>query len=398
MTNHRAHSRRSALLHLALAAGTLAGACSRAHEAPHQRAADGGPMANPGPRSAEASAPTPKAGSASDAGPLPTTPMHAAHREIMGTWFEVKVLSTRPSEQVARDLETALDEIARLEDILSEWRPHTEISRINAQAGGAALPVGPETWDVLTTGQHIAQLSDGAFDMTWAALRGLYRFGSDDPKRVPTRAEIAPRLALVGYRDLVLDDKAHSARLKRPGMALGTGGIAKGYALDRVEALLIARGYPDLLLFAGGQVQVHGSKDGRAWRVGIRHPRLDTEHVAAFELFEGSVSTSGDYEHSYEVEGQRIHHIIDLRTGKPASASASVTLIARHGIDADALSTACFVVGPARCIPMLGKLSPPADAVVIAPDMSVHMTPGIAERVRFEPPLVDGRLPGAAAK
>jgi FAD:protein FMN transferase len=322
--------------------------------------------------------------------------MHAAHREIMGTWFELKVLSRRPSDEVQRDLAAGLDEIARLEDVLSEWRPHTEISRINSGAGREAVAVGPETWDVVNAGQRIAQHSHGAFDMTWAALRGLYRFGPDDPKRIPTAAEIAPRLALVGYRDVQLDEAAHSVRLKRAGMALGTGGIAKGYALDRVQALLIARGYPDQLLFAGGQVQVHGSKDGRAWRIGIRHPRIEDAHVAAFELFSGSVSTSGDYEHSFEVEGQRVHHIIDLRTGRPASKSASVTLIAPKGVDADALSTACFVLGPAECIPMLQTFDPKADAVVIAPDLSVHMTPHVAEQVRFDPPLVDGHLPGAA--
>ncbi|MFM2417077.1 MAG: hypothetical protein RL385_1800 [Pseudomonadota bacterium] len=381
--------RRTHLPRLGLCALAALGACTRGHERPAQSAEDAGTSAI---EPAQTPLTTDAAADASDGQSAAPTPMHAASREIMSTWFEVKVLSDKPPETVQTDLSAALDEIARLETLLSEWVPTTEISRINAGAGKEAVSAGPDTWAVVSRGQAIAEQSGGAFDMTWAALRGLYRFGPEDPKRVPTKAEIAPKLALVGYRDVVLDAAKQTVKLKRKGMALGTGGIAKGYALDRVEALLLERGYPNFLLFAGGQVQLHGSRDGRAWRIGIRHPRRLDQHIAAFEVFDGSVSTSGDYEHSFEVDGQRVHHIIDLSTGRPATGSASVTLIARRGIDADALSTACFIKGPVACLAFLAKLDEPADAVIIAPDLSVHMSPGIASRVRFDPPLVDGRL------
>jgi thiamine biosynthesis lipoprotein len=381
--------RRTYLPRLGLCALAAFGACARNHERPAQGAEDAGSAS----AKAELSASAADAASAAADGQSPApTPMHAASREIMSTWFEVKVLSAKPPEAVQADLSAALDEIARLETLLSEWVPSTEISRINARAGKEGVSVGPDTWAVVSRGQAIAEQSQGAFDMTWAALRGLYRFGPDDPKRIPTKAEIVPKLALVGYRDVLLDPEKQTVKLKRKGMALGTGGIAKGYALDRVEALLLERGYPNFLLFAGGQVQLHGSRDGRAWRIGIRHPRKLDQHIAAFEVFDGSVSTSGDYEHSFEVDGQRVHHIIDLSTGRPGTRSASVTLIARSGIDADALSTACFIKGPEACLAFLAKLDEPADAVIIAPDLSVHMSPGIASRVRFDPPLVDGRL------
>jgi thiamine biosynthesis lipoprotein len=185
-------------------------------------------------------------------------------------------------------------------------------------------------------------------------------------------------------------------RLAKKGMAIGTGGIAKGYALDRVGQILEQAGYPNYLLFAGGQVQMHGSRDGRAWRIGIKHPRRDT-HVGFFEVHDGSVSTSGDYEHYFVHEGRVYHHIIDVSTGYPATKSSSVTLIAPEGIYADALSTACFVQGPAPCLAMLEKLPFKASAVIIDPDMRVHVSPGIADRVKFNPPLVDGRLPGVSA-
>jgi thiamine biosynthesis lipoprotein len=147
-------------------------------------------------------------------------------------------------------------------------------------------------------------------------------------------------------------------------------------------------------MFAGGQVQLHGSREGRAWRIGIKHPRKLDKHIGAFELHDGSVATAGDYEHAYVIDGRRIHHIIDPATGYPATRSASVTLIARSGIMADALDNACFIVGPQRCIQMLAKLKDEAaEAVIIDPEMRVFMTPGMQGRVFFDPPLVDGRLP-----
>lgn len=314
-------------------------------------------------------------------------------RKLMGTWFEIKVEPQGRDDAARAAMKAALDEIARLEDVLSEWRPDTEISRLNRGAGGPAIALGPESYEVLATGQRVAKESDGAFDLTWAALRGLYRFEADAPRVLPDPKVLARQRALVGYRGLVLDPKSHTARLKRKGMAVGTGAIAKGYALDKAAFILEQAGFVNYLLYAGGQVQVHGARDGRPWRVGIRHPRKDGPHVAFFEVHDGSISTSGDYEHSYEVAGKRIHHIIDVKTGYPSDKSASVTLIARRGIDADALSTACFVLGPRACLEMLKRRNDGTQAVIIDPSMQVHMSEGMRGKVLFNPLLRDGRLP-----
>jgi thiamine biosynthesis lipoprotein len=146
-------------------------------------------------------------------------------------------------------------------------------------------------------------------------------------------------------------------------------------------------------MFAGGQVQVHGAREGRAWRIGIKHPRQLDKHIGAFEVHDGSIATAGDYEHGFVIDGKRIHHIIDPATGYPATRSASVTLIAKSGIDADALDNACFIVGPERCIKMLGTLPDQPQAVIIDPELRVFMTPGMQGKVFFDPALVDGRLP-----
>jgi thiamine biosynthesis lipoprotein len=323
----------------------------------------------------------------------PAPSLVAARRQIMSTWWELKVEQQGREPEARTALERALDEIARLEDVLSEWRPGTEISRVNDAAGnGAAIPVGPEMLENLRVGMQVSQLSGGAFDLSWAAMRNLYRFAPGAPPSLPDPKLVARQRALVAYRDIVFDEQARTVRLRRKGMALGMGGIAKGYALDRAAAILEQAGFTNYLLFAGGQVQVHGAREGRAWRVGIKHPRELDKHIGFFEVYDGSIATAGDYEHAYVVGGRRIHHIIDPATGYPATRSVSVTLVASTGIYADALDNACFIVGAARCIAMLEKLPDKPQAVIIDPDLKVHMTAGMDGKVRFNPPLVDGRL------
>jgi thiamine biosynthesis lipoprotein len=343
------------------------------------------------------SAPAPKATStappsASSAAPKPS--LTSLSREIMSTWWEIKIEQSGREAEAKKAITAALDEIARLEDVLSEWRPGTEISRINDAAGTpSAIAIGPDTFENMRVGMEISELSGGAFDLSWAAMRGLYRFDREAKPSLPDAKLVKEKRALVSYKNIVFDPVARTVRLKKKGMALGTGGIAKGYALDRAAAIVEQAGFSNYLMFAGGQVQVHGSREGRAWRVGIKHPRHLERHIGAFEVHDASIATAGDYEHAYVIDGRRMHHIIDPKTGYPATASASVTLIARTGIYADGLDNACFIVGPERCIAMLAKLPDAPQAVIIDPEMRVFMTPGMVDKVHFDPPLEAGRLP-----
>lgn len=378
MQQRRRRLRHRTLFVVSFWASCLVAGCDRSR-------AEGDPASIPSPTPktvSAAEAPTQAAPPSAPKEPA-QKPLISAKRELMGTWFELKVVD-RDDPTARTRLERGLDEIARLEDILSEWRPTTEISRINANAGKAAISVGPETAQVVREGLTVSRLSDGAFDLTWAAMRGLYRFEPGKAPVIPSAAEIKRLRALVGYRHLVFDEKNSTVRLKRKGMAIGTGGIAKGYALDVVAAQLEAAGDKDYLLFAGGQVLVHGGREGRPWRIGIKHPREHDRMVGYLELNDGSVSTSGDYEHSFVApDGKRWHHILDLRTGYPATESVSVTLVAKNGISADALSTACFVLGPERCITMLEQHEDQPQAVILDPQLRVYITKGIRDRVHI---------------
>ncbi len=311
----------------------------------------------------------------------------------MGTEFVISVAGVS-EERAAPILERALDEIERLEGVLSEWRDTSEISAINRAAGSEEpVSVSADTLRVVEAGVRVSEWSEGAFDLSWAALRGLYTFQQGE-RRVPAIEDVRARLAFVDWRGITIDREASTVRLSRAGMAIGTGGIAKGYALDRASDILLENGVENFMIFGGGQVQVHGLRGGRPWRIGIQHPRDPRTHIAFLEASEGSISTSGDYEHAFlDEEGRHWHHIIDVSTGLPAARSVQVTTIASDGMYADALSTAAFVLGPERALEMLARV-PNAEAVIIDPDLRIWMTPGTSEHLVMRARLQDGRLPG----
>ncbi len=309
----------------------------------------------------------------------------------MGTVFRIEV--DAPSSVAERAVRDAFDEIERLEHVLSEWLPDSEISRVNQEAGKKKVAVGTDVFHVVKAGIDVSRWSQGAFDLSWAALRGLYDFASESP-RIPHASVVQSRLRLVNWKWVTADDNARTLYLKKRGMLIGTGAIAKGYALDRAGEVLRAAGIDNYMIFGGGQVQVQGRRGDRGWRVGIQHPRDANSYFGAIESDGASFSTSGDYEHAFiDRSGKRWHHIIDTRTGYPANKSMSVTVIAPEGLYADALSTAAFVMGPQAAITMLGSLPFPADAVIVGADCRLYTTQGGRARLHLQVALSDGRLP-----
>jgi thiamine biosynthesis lipoprotein len=319
------------------------------------------------------------------------SPLLSRTRPLMSTVFRIQV--DGPPDNAENVIRQAFQEIERLESVLSEWREESDISKVNALAGKKSVKVGDDTLRVVDAGVDVSMWSRGAFDLSWAALWGLYDFRPDSIK-IPTADEIKPRLKLIDYESIRVSKKYKTVFLKRRGMAIGTGGIAKGYALDQAGAILRGGGVENYMIFGGGQVQVHGERDGRPWRVGIQHPRDPSTYFAAMESTGASFSTSGDYEHAvFDGSGKRWHHIIDTKTGRPADKSLSVTIMTAEGVYADALSTAAFVLGPEKALRMLSRIAYPAEAVIVGSDCKVHMTPKAKQNVRMNVELVDERLP-----
>jgi thiamine biosynthesis lipoprotein len=306
--------------------------------------------------------------------------LHKAQRKLMGTIWSITVAGGE-AEPARFAAERALDEVDRLETILSEWLPDSDISRVNQAAGKAPVQVGPELLECVRVSLEVARWSQGAFDISWAGLRGLWDFSSESKQVPPSAAEVKAKLPLWNYHNIVLDPVRGTVFLKRRGMQIGLGGVAKGYALDAAGALLTRAGFSNFLIYAGGQVLVHGKKGDKLWRVGIQHPR-EPRHFAFVEIEDGSLATSGDYEHTWVHEGRTYHHILDPKTGFPSRLTSSVTLIAKTGLWADAIDTAVFIMGPERGLRALRDApGGPFEAAVVDPQMHLHLSDNMRERL-----------------
>jgi thiamine biosynthesis lipoprotein len=283
----------------------------------------------------------------------------------MGTYFEIRVALDGAIAQ--DDARAAVDEafeiVARLDTLLSTYKPDSEISIVNRNSGGGFTKVDPLVVAVLDSSLFYWNLTGGAFDVTVGPLMELWGFRGGRP-RVPDRERLADALARVGASGLEIDRSGSSVRLGRPGAGLDLGGIGKGFALDRAADVLRSRGITNAMLNSGGNLLFMGSAGGRPWSAGIADPRSPESVIARFEPGASAVSTSGDYESYFIAGGVRYSHILDPRTGWPASGVRSATVIAPAATGADALSTAVLVMGAGPGMELVESI-PGVEAVLI---------------------------------
>jgi thiamine biosynthesis lipoprotein len=267
---------------------------------------------------------------------------------LMGTSVSIN-LWLDPGKSAAKAgeaMQAALDEMARIEELMSEWQPDSELSLLNAAAGGDPKPVGPELFEVLSRSREVSEATGGAFDVTFHGVGQLWSFKPG--AKPPDPAAVKAKLPLVDWRKIELDREAKTARLADEGMMVGLGAIAKGYAVDRASALLRKRGFDNHVVEAGGDTFASGTKGGKPWLVGVQDPD-SARPLGALPASNIAVVTSGDYQRFIEYEGKRYAHILDPRTGFPVAherSPKSVTLVADNATDADAYCTAVAVMGP----------------------------------------------------
>lgn len=275
----------------------------------------------------------------------------------------------------------AFAEVARLEGLLSTWRPASDVSRLNAAAGGAPVPVHAETRAVLRAAARVSAWTEGKFDVTFGALAEIWKFDHDQDNRVPSAAGIAARLPRVDYRRVVIDDAAGTVAITRPDMRVHLGGIGKGYAVDAAVTILRAAGLRDFMVQFGGDLYVAGTAGASAWRLGIQDPRgAPDDPFAVLELSDATFSTSGDYERYFEQDGVRYHHILDPGTGEPARGTRSVTIVTKEALWADGLSTGVFILGPERGMALVERL-PDVEAVIVTAENEVLVSTGLRDRL-----------------
>ncbi len=260
-------------------------------------------------------------------------------RVRMGSPVEVALLHPDPDD-ARRIAESALAEMARLEGILSRYRADGPLAEL--AASGRLDPAPPELLQVLDAARSVSQASGGAFDVTIAPVLDLHREAGERGGGPLDEARLKAALARVGWQGVELTDGG--VRLARPGMALTLDGIAKGFVLDRTRDLLRLEGAERVTVDAGGDLAGAGF-GSRGWTVGVRDPDAPARTIGTFRAGAGGVATSGDYVHAFTADG-RAHHLVDPRTGRSPADLRSVTVLAPSAMEADALATAAFILGP----------------------------------------------------
>jgi thiamine biosynthesis lipoprotein len=295
------------------------------------------------------------------------------------------------TQQIKTAISQALAEMRRLEGVLSEWRDDSEVGKINANPD-QWVKVGPDTFNVIARSLEASKLSHGAFDITFQAMSGVWKFGSaaDAVPKVPSKAEIERLRKLVDYRVVELDPKEQTVRIPKDHQ-IGLGGIAKGYIVDRAADILKKANVHDFLVQAGGDLYGAGKKpDGSPWVTGIQDPRgPQGVFFASIELSDHAFSTAGDYARSYVIGNRRYHHIIDPHTGYPATASRSVTVWADDATTADAIDDAVFILGPEEGLKLV-EAAPGVGVVIVDKNNKVWVSPRLEGKVHVMHPPTDG--------
>jgi thiamine biosynthesis lipoprotein len=299
----------------------------------------------------------------------------------MGTVIEITLIGD-DEERANKAVLQAFQEIKRIETLMSPWLDSSDVTRINRSAGKERVKVSPETFEVIQKAQEISELSEGGFDITIGPLTELWR-EARKKKIPPSIEEVKERLGLVNFKNIETDQEG-KVFLKKKGMAIDLGGIAKGYAVDRAFELLKSLGYRNLIINAGGDLRVGGLRNNQPWSIGIQNPRESQKLLARISVSDMAVATSGDYERFFNYEGKRYHHIFNPKDGFPTEGSQSVTIIAKDCITADGLATAVFVLGAEKGYSLCQKFEG-VDCLIVDKEGKIMFSPGLKGRISFGP-------------
>ena len=291
---------------------------------------------------------------------------------IMGTRVYVELWSQDKAKGNAA-ISAVMAEMHRIDDLMSHYKPESQLSQINARANREPVQVDKELFELIKLSTHYSEITEGAFDITYASVGYLY----DYRRHIhPTEEQVRRALPAVNWRNMRLDEEHHTVRFEHPGMRIDLGGIGKGYAVDRGVAILKARGIEHAVVTAGGDSRIIGDHLGRPWLVAIRHPDDPKKVVTRIPLSDTAMSTSGDYERYFDENGVRYHHIIDPRTGHSASKVRSATILAPTATQTDGMSKTAFVLGPEKTLEIINRM-PEYDAVLVCPDGRVLYSNGL---------------------
>ena len=309
----------------------------------------------------------------------------ARSKPMLHTFVEIKAWGNNADATI----EEAFSEMERVNSLLNTYDPGSDVSHINQQAGGAPVPLSPETMEALKRAVFFCSITNGALDITVGPLLKLWGFGRDVvglSGSEPDTQTIRRAKSRVNYREIELVETPmagtvqRTGRLAKKGMWIDVGSFSKGFVADKAMAVLKKRGIQNALVITGGTVCALGKKpDGTHWQVGVQHPRKQGGLLTVISLQNSSTSTSGDYENFYKKNGKRRTHIIDPRSGMPVLYMQSVSVIAPDGMTSDALSTALFVLGPEQGMRVVESLRG-VEALIVSEGGKISCSKGWSEK------------------
>ncbi|MGL2964626.1 FAD:protein FMN transferase [Flavobacterium sp. RSB2_4_14] len=270
--------------------------------------------------------------------------IHKRKVSLLGSPFEITVVA-KDTIQAIQFEDDAIAEVKRIENLISDWIPTTPLSEINKNSGKQAVKVPLELIELIERAIKISKLTDGAFDISYASMDKIWKFDGS-MTAMPSPEAIKKSVEKVGYQKIIVDKEKQTVMLKDEGMKLGMGGIGQGYIADKIKVLLKSKGCVAGLVNVSGDISTWGKQpNGEQWKVGIKNPMNKNKIFATFPLEDTAVETSGSYEKYVTFNGKRYSHIIDTRTGYPATGLISVSIFAKTTELADALATGVFVMG-----------------------------------------------------
>ncbi|GMG88084.1 FAD:protein FMN transferase [Biformimicrobium ophioploci] len=307
---------------------------------------------------------------------------HYDSQPVMGTEVTVQFWledSGSGGQAAAALVDAAMAEFRRIDRRYSPYREDSELSRVNREAASGPVEISAEFVQIIDKALWFSAQTEGAFDITFASVGRHYDFREGSKPDTETTA--AARGGF-DFRNLQLDRAARTLRFAHPSTRIDLGGIAKGYAVDRVVDLLATAGVKHARVSAGGDSRLIGDKRGEPWVVGVRHPRDKSKNVVLLPLENTAISTSGDYERYFILEGRRLHHIFDPETAEPTEEGddklIAVTVLGEKAFDTDPLSTSLFVLGREKGLALVNRLDG-VEAMVIGSDRKVYFSRGLEQ-------------------
>lgn len=274
---------------------------------------------------------------------------------LMGSDFTISAISDN-EEKANMAIDTAYNEIVRIENEISSWNKNSQTTLINNNAGIQPIKVSVELFNLIRRAIKVSEISNGAFDISYASMDKLWKFDGS-MTALPLESKIKESVSKINYKNILLNELEHTVFLKEKGMKIGFGAIGKGYAANKARKIMIDNGIKSGMINAGGDLIAWGDGlNGNKWKVGIADPKKEGAFVSWLEINEMAVVTSGDYERFTIINGVRYAHIIDPRTGFPVVGLKSVTIVCPDAELADALATTVFVLGQEKGLALINQL------------------------------------------